>query len=252
MRELRNYASRVDLDPQALRDAEARIEALHAAGRKYRVRPEELPARLAELQKRLAELELAVNPEALKREVAAAQGRYESVARKLSAKRRTRRRGARQGGQRRRCRSWRWPAAVSRFLSRSWKREASQGAEEVEFEVASHPSLPLRPLAKVASGGELSRVSLAIQLVAASASPVGALVFDEIDSGIGGAVAETIGKALRQLGKTAPGAVRHPPAAGRGERQRPMVGTTFWSEDKTAAPGSRCQNCRACSHARRG
>jgi DNA repair protein RecN (Recombination protein N) len=77
----------------------------------------------------------------------------------------------------------------------------SQGAEDVEFEVSSHPSLPLRPLAKVASGGELSRVSLAIQLVAAGASPVGALVFDEIDSGIGGAVAETIGKALRQLGK---------------------------------------------------
>jgi DNA repair protein RecN (Recombination protein N) len=75
------------------------------------------------------------------------------------------------------------------------------GAEEVEFEVASHPSLPLRPLAKVASGGELSRVSLAIQLVAAKASPVGALVFDEIDAGIGGAVAETIGKSLRKLGK---------------------------------------------------
>ena len=74
------------------------------------------------------------------------------------------------------------------------------GAEEIEFEVASHPSLPLRPLAKVASGGELSRISLAIQLVAAKASPVGSLVFDEIDSGIGGAVAETIGKSLRQLG----------------------------------------------------
>jgi DNA repair protein RecN (Recombination protein N) len=77
----------------------------------------------------------------------------------------------------------------------------SAGAEEVEFEVSSHPSLPLRPLARVASGGELSRVSLAIQLVAAKQSPVGALVFDEIDAGIGGAVAETIGKSLRQLGK---------------------------------------------------
>jgi DNA repair protein RecN (Recombination protein N) len=78
---------------------------------------------------------------------------------------------------------------------------AAAGAEEVEFEVTSHPSLPLRPLARVASGGELSRISLAIQLVAAKASPVGALVFDEIDVGIGGAVAETIGKSLRQLGK---------------------------------------------------
>jgi DNA repair protein RecN (Recombination protein N) len=77
----------------------------------------------------------------------------------------------------------------------------SSGGEEVEFEVSSHPSLPLRPLAKVASGGELSRISLAIQLVAAKASPVGTLVFDEIDSGIGGAVAGTIGGSLRQLGK---------------------------------------------------
>ncbi|MGH8669871.1 MAG: DNA repair protein RecN, partial [Burkholderiales bacterium] len=65
----------------------------------------------------------------------------------------------------------------------------------------SHPSLPLRPLAKVASGGELSRISLAIQMVAASSSPVATLVFDEVDSGIGGAVAETIGRSLRRLGK---------------------------------------------------
>ena len=78
---------------------------------------------------------------------------------------------------------------------------SSSGNEEIEFEVASHPSLPLRPLAKVASGGELSRVSLAIQLVLAGKSPVGTLVFDEVDTGIGGAVAETIGRSLRRLGK---------------------------------------------------
>jgi DNA repair protein RecN (Recombination protein N) len=84
---------------------------------------------------------------------------------------------------------------------KSLEQPSAGGAEEVEFEVASHPSLPLRPLAKVASGGELSRISLAIQLVAAKASPVASLVFDEIDSGVGGAVAETIGKSLRQLGK---------------------------------------------------
>ena len=200
VRELRNYASRVDLDPQALRDAEARIEALHAAGRKYRVRPEELPVRFAELEKRLAELELAVNPEALKREVAAAQGRYESTAKKLSAKRRA---GAEALGKAVSAGMQKLAMAGGRFAVSLRKLEegGSQGLEDVEFEVSSHPSLPLRPLAKVASGGELSRVSLAIQLVAASASPVGALVFDEIDSGIGGAVAETIGKALRQLGR---------------------------------------------------
>jgi DNA repair protein RecN (Recombination protein N) len=78
---------------------------------------------------------------------------------------------------------------------------AAAGTEAVEFEVASHPSLPLRPLARVASGGELSRISLAIQLVAAKASPVATLVFDEVDAGIGGAVAETIGRSLKRLGK---------------------------------------------------
>jgi DNA repair protein RecN (Recombination protein N) len=79
------------------------------------------------------------------------------------------------------------------------EQPAAGGAEEVEFEVTSHPSLPLRPLAKVASGGELSRISLAIQMVAAKAAPVATLVFDEVDSGIGGTVADTIGKSLRKL-----------------------------------------------------
>ncbi len=200
VRDLRSYASRVELDPQALRDTEARIEALHGAARKYRVRPEALHELLIQTEKRLAELELAVNPEALKKEVAAAQGRYESTARKLSAKRRS---GAEALGKAVSAGMQKLAMAGGRFAVSLRKLEegGSQGLEEVELEVSSHPSLPLRPLTKVASGGELSRVSLAIQLVAAGASPVGALVFDEIDSGIGGAVAETIGKALRQLGK---------------------------------------------------
>src|SRR6185436_10828048 len=93
--------------------------------------------------------------------------------------------------------------AGGRFSSslRRLDEPAAGGAEEVEFEVASHPRLPLRALAKVASGGELSRISLAIQLVAAKASPVGTLVFDEVDSGIGGTVADTIGRSLKRLGK---------------------------------------------------
>ena len=84
---------------------------------------------------------------------------------------------------------------------RELEEPGAAGAEDVQFEVASHPSLPLRPLAKVASGGELSRISLAVQLVAAKVSPVGTLVFDEIDTGVGGAVASTIGRSLKRLGK---------------------------------------------------
>ena len=92
-------------------------------------------------------------------------------------------------------------AGAFRFRCGRWTSRRAGGAEEVEFEVASHPSLPLRPLAKVASGGELSRISLAIQMVAAKSSPVATLVFDEVDSGIGGAVADTIGRSLRKLGR---------------------------------------------------
>jgi DNA repair protein RecN (Recombination protein N) len=200
VRELRNYASRVELDPQALRDAEARIEALHAAGRKHRVRPEALHELLRDLERRLAELELAVNPEALKREVAAAKAGFDSLCRKLSTKRRS---AAEALGKAVTAGMQQLAMGGGRFSIKlvSLEEPSASGAEEIEFEVTSHPSLPLRPLAKVASGGELSRVSLAIQLVAAKGSPVGALVFDEVDTGIGGAVAETIGKSLRKLGK---------------------------------------------------
>jgi DNA repair protein RecN (Recombination protein N) len=200
VRTLRHYASRVDLDPDALREVEARIEALHAAARKYRVKPEALPELLSQLEKRLEELELAVNPEALQREVLAVRKQFESAAKRLTAKRRA---GAEALGKAVSAGMQQLAMAGGRFAVnlKTLDEPGAAGAEEVEFEVASHPSLPLRPLAKVASGGELSRVSLAIQLVAAKASPVGALVFDEIDAGIGGAVAETIGKSLRKLGK---------------------------------------------------
>jgi DNA repair protein RecN (Recombination protein N) len=199
-RALRQYASRVELDPEALRAAEARIEGLHAAARKHRVKPEALHELLLQLEKRLGELELAVNPEALRREVAAAKKHFEAAAKKLSAKRKA---AAGTLGTAVSAAMQQLAMAGGRFSIQlnPLEEPGAAGAEEVAFEVASHPSLPLRPLAKVASGGELSRISLAIQLVAAKASPVGSLVFDEIDSGIGGAVAETIGKSLRQLGR---------------------------------------------------
>ncbi|HEX2199980.1 MAG TPA: DNA repair protein RecN [Burkholderiales bacterium] len=200
VRDLRHYASRVDLDPQALRDAEARIEAMYAAARKHRVRPEELPQRLVELERRLAELELSVDPEALKREVAASRARYQAAAKRLSARRAA---GAQALSKDVTAAMQKLAMAGGKFNVglKSLEHGGPSGAEDIEFEVASHPSLPLRPLAKVASGGELSRISLAIQLVAAKASPVSTLVFDEVDSGVGGAVAQTIGKALRKLGR---------------------------------------------------
>ena len=229
-RDLRDYASRMDLDPEALRTTEARIEALHAAGRKFRVRPPELPALAQQLGRRLRELELAASPEALQREVAAAKGRYAAAARKLSAKRKGAARAlsdeVTQAMQRLAMSGGRFSVSL-----RELEQPGSTGAEDVEFEVTSHPSLPLRPLARVASGGELSRISLAIQLVAARESPVGTLVFDEVDAGIGGAVAETVGRSLKKLGRERQVfCVTHlPQVAAQGDEQ--------WSVSKSGARG---------------
>ncbi len=230
VRELRHYASRVELDPDALRAVEARVEALHAAARKYRVRPPELARLSEELVARLAELELAIDPEALRREVKAAGERYVAAAEKLSARRKTAAQAlsesVSEGMQQLAMGGGRFAVQL-----RALEAPSAAGAEEVSFEVASHPSLPLRPLAKVASGGELSRISLAIQLVASKASPVGTLVFDEIDSGIGGAVAETVGRSLKRLGRSRQVlCVTHlPQVAAQGDAQ--------WSVSKQGARG---------------
>jgi DNA repair protein RecN (Recombination protein N) len=200
VRELRQYASRVELDPAAVRATEQRLDGLHAAARKHRVRPEELPRLAAESSERLAELDLAASPEALKREVEAARGAYDAAARKLSAKRAS----AAQAFSRAVSAQMQALAMKGGRFSvalKTLETPTASGFEAVELEVSAHPSLPLRPLAQVASGGELSRLSLAIHLVAAKKAPVGTLVFDEVDAGIGGAVAETVGRALQRIGR---------------------------------------------------
>ncbi|MGH8765887.1 MAG: DNA repair protein RecN, partial [Burkholderiales bacterium] len=220
----------VDLDPQALRESERRIEALHSAGRKYRVKPEQLAGMEQEFLQRLKELDLAASPEALQREVVAAQGRYDALAKKLSARRKT---AATALGRDVTKAMQDLAMAGGRFepVLRALEVPGAHGREEVSFEVSSHPSLPLRALAKVASGGELSRISLAIQLVAAKESPVGTLLFDEVDAGIGGAVAETVGRSLRKLGKQRQVlCVTHlPQVAAQGDEQ--------WSVAKSGARG---------------
>ena len=199
-RELRNYASKIELDPEALRSVEARTEALHAAGRKFRVKPADLVQLSKDLKQRLAELELAANPEALQKQVDTLKEAYLALARRLSEKRK-----AAAGALSRAVTAGMQDLAMSggRFAVQlnPLDEPAAHGLEDVVFEVASHPSLPLRPLGKVASGGELSRISLALQMVASKSSPVATLVFDEVDSGIGGAVAEIVGRSLKALGR---------------------------------------------------
>jgi DNA repair protein RecN (Recombination protein N) len=198
-RALRHYASRLELDPALLRETESRIEALHATGRKLRVAPSELPAFMTTLETRAAELERSADPAVLRRELEAEHARLARAAKRLSAKRKpaaqTLAKAVTEGMQG-------LAMAGGRFSVRleALEQPTAAGAEGVAFDVAAHPSLPLRPLARVASGGELSRISLAVQLVVRQFSPVETLVFDEIDSGIGGAVADTVGRSLKRLG----------------------------------------------------
>ena len=120
---------------------------------------------------------------------------------------------------RRRSPSWRWPARAARSGSR---RRAAGGAvdrrgasTQAEFYISPNPGEDLRPLARIASGGELSRIMLALKTLASTDAPGKTLIFDEVDAGIGGAVADVVGARLQRAGGAVPGALHHPPAADR-------------------------------------
>lgn len=197
--ELGRYRQRLDLDPQRLQEMEERLSAIHATARKYRVTPVELPGLLTAATEKLEKFGQKDDGEMLAREEAAAGEEYLKLAKKLSKKRaETAVTLARQvtaamqtlamaGGQ------------FSVVLTPIESGKA-YGMEDVEFQVSAHQGLPLRPLAKVASGGELSRISLAIQVIASKLSATPTLIFDEVDAGIGGRVAEIVGALLKKLG----------------------------------------------------
>jgi len=196
---MRRYRDRLDLDPGRLAEIDQRIQAVTAAARKYRVAPEGLPEVLAESIARLERLTRQSDPEALAREEAAARGVFMGVAQKLSA--------ARQKA------AAELSAAVTEAMQslamagssfdialRAVEEGCVSGLETVEFLVTANASQPLRPLARVASGGELSRIGLAIQVITSRNAATPTLIFDEVDVGIGGRVAEIVGRLLRQLG----------------------------------------------------
>ncbi len=198
-RALRDYLRRLDLDPQELERVEGRLSAIHDTARRHRVRPDALPALLAETEARLAALAESADAEALARRADEAGKKYHLHAGQLSKKRRF---AATELAHR--------VTDAMQALSMAGGRleigidplpaPARYGLDSVEFRVAAHPKQPLGPLARVASGGELSRIALAIQVVASEVGQIPTLVFDEVDSGIGGAVAATVGRMLQELG----------------------------------------------------
>lgn len=199
-RALRAYAHRIDADPAALARADERIATVLACARKYRVDPDELPQLLADSQEGLQRLEAESDPAALEAARDAARAACVEAAKELSNARRP---AAKQLSQA-------VTAAMSELAMQGGRFEAvlkpldqpsATGLEEVEFHVAANPGQPLAPLAKVASGGELSRIGLAIQVIASARSGTPTLVFDEVDVGIGGRVAEVVGRQLARLGE---------------------------------------------------
>ncbi|MCZ8336708.1 MAG: DNA repair protein RecN [Burkholderiaceae bacterium] len=194
------YADRVDLDPARLAEVEARIGVLYAAGRKFRLPPKRLGDELASLRTRLEALVRAQDVEALEHRVEAARADYEKLASALSKRRAKAATTLSKGVSDRIGRLGMQGGRLEIALERG--EPASHGIDRVEFRVAGHAGATPRALGKVASGGELSRISLAISELAAEANPVPTLIFDEADSGVGGAVAEVIGELMRRLGES--------------------------------------------------
>jgi len=197
-RAIRDYRRRLDLDPDELARVTERLSAIHEVARKHRVRPETLPELAAATSTRLAELAQASDAAALEKAVGAAERRYDELAASLSARRAT---AAKSLAQRVTKAMQELAMRGGRFdiVLETVSQPASYGRESVVFTIATHPKQSAAPLSRVASGGELSRVALAIQIAASEVGRVPTLVFDEVDSGIGGAVAATVGSMLQRL-----------------------------------------------------
>jgi DNA repair protein RecN (Recombination protein N) len=197
---LRDYAGHLDEDPQQLQEMERRLEALMSMARKYRCQPQELSERLQTWQAQLADLDAAADLEALAQAEALAETAYRALAQKLTARRE---KAARQLAAKIGAEMQTLAMAGARFeiVLTPLEIPASHGLEEIEYQVATNAGTRLQPLGKIASGGELSRISLALQVAISQVAQVPTLIFDEVDVGIGGRVAEVIGKKLKALGQ---------------------------------------------------
>ena len=198
---LRRYADSLEADPARQEWVESRLAALESVARKHRVETAELPAVRARLENELTNLEAGALSEAeLLRQLDGARHRYVEVAAALTTARRRAAEAlaAKVTGF---MQLLGMPGGV--FVARVEPHDPPQfsgtGNDDVEFMVSANPGQPPRPLAKVASGGELSRISLALQVAAVETAHLPCLVFDEVDAGVGGAVAEMVGRQLHAL-----------------------------------------------------
>jgi DNA repair protein RecN (Recombination protein N) len=198
--QLRRYLQKLEVDPGRLAELDGRLKAVLDCARKYRLDPAEIPTALDERRRRLEELGGEESLEALKAQEAALEKAFRTEATKLSERRRS---AARKLATEVTATMQKLAMSGGRLEVGLQPLEAPQagGLESVELLVAANAGQPPAPLAKVASGGELSRISLAIQVLLSGGASVPTLVFDEVDAGVGGAVAEVVGQLLASLAR---------------------------------------------------
>jgi len=201
--ELRNYLYNLDIDPARLQQVQQQIASLQDIARKHRIRFVDLPAHFEQMVQQLSQLEnYETNANRLQAQLAQALQDYRIAAKALHQQRiRTAQRLSQQI-----CAEMRKLGMAGGHLEIAVSADENAlptptGTDRIEFLVSTNPGYPPKPLNKVASGGELSRISLAIQVITAQRSGVPILVFDEVDVGIGGGVAEIVGQLLNNLGQ---------------------------------------------------
>ncbi len=202
--QLRDYPERIDLDPARLAMIDARLTRIFDMARKYKVSPEKLFELQQDLQQRLQqEVNLQQRCEAVETALAAMTTEYQTAAKKLSASRtKAAEKLAHAITETLRALALQHADVAISLEATDNKQPAENGLEKCAFLLRTNKGQTLQPLASIASGGELSRISLAIYVASATAHTIPTLVFDEVDTGISGGTAERVGRLLRQLGES--------------------------------------------------
>lgn len=195
---IRRYGRNLEIDSGRLVQCQNRIESLFNLARRHRTTPDQLAGLIAEWRRRQAELSAEPDVERLTTLEAAARARYDSAAAALSKERK---KAANKLGREvtAAMQELAMEGGAFSLALEALAEPAAHGVDQVEFMIMPHPGTPARPLARIASGGELARISLAIQVATSNSGSAATLVFDEIDAGIGGGVAERVGMMLREV-----------------------------------------------------
>ena len=200
VRSLQGFLRHTELEPQRLAELDARLSQWISLARRYKRQPEDLPALWEGWKAELKALDNAADLDTLAKDESTSRATYEKAARALSQKR-TKAAPQLAGAVTQAMQNL--GMAGGRFVVEidTAAEPGPQGMDHVSFLVSSHPGMTPKPIGKVASGGELSRISLAISVTTSELGEAPTLIFDEVDSGVGGAVAETVGRLMQQLGK---------------------------------------------------